>query len=112
MVKNIIWIVIVAVIGVPSWQIGTIMLEKKKTGYMLQEQANTIKRYQNPTLVKENTKENLETMGLPAEFSFEVLGRKEVKIRYTYYGAATIFGYTYYDTTVDMEFVTEEGAWD
>lgn len=51
-------------------------------------------------------------MGLPAKFSFETLGRKEVKIGYQYYGAATIFGFTYYDTTVDMEFVTEEGAWD
>ena len=112
MVKNIIWIVIVAVIAVPSWQIGTVMLEKKKTGYMLQEQANTIKRYQRPDLVKKNIKENLETMGLSAKFSFEVLGSKKVKIGYTYFGDATIFGFTYYDTTVDMEFVTEEGAWD
>ncbi|WP_339133830.1 MAG: hypothetical protein WGN25_13805 [Candidatus Electrothrix sp. GW3-4] len=112
MVKNIIWIVIVAVIGVPSWQIGTIMLEKKKTGYMLQEQANSIKRYQRPDLVKKYVEENLETMGLPTNFSFEVLGSRKVKIDYTYYGAATLFGYTYYDTTVDMEVVTEEGTWD
>ncbi|RWX51915.1 hypothetical protein VU01_10634 [Candidatus Electrothrix marina] len=112
MVKNIIYIVILAVIGIPSWQIGTVMLEKKKVGYTLQEQANSIKRYQRPDLVKEHVKENLEIMGLPAKFSFETLGRKEVKIGYQYYGAATIFGFTYYDTTVDMEFVTEEGAWD
>ncbi|MDU9050588.1 MAG: hypothetical protein Q3M30_17205 [Candidatus Electrothrix sp. Rat3] len=112
MVKNIIYIVILAVIGVPSWQIGTVMLEKKKTGYMLQEQANSIKRYQRPDLVEKQVKENLELMGLPTKFSLEVLGRKEVKIGYKYYGAATIFGYTYYDTTVNMEVVTEEGAWD
>lgn len=30
MVKNIIYIVILAVIGIPSWQIGTVMLEKKE----------------------------------------------------------------------------------
>ncbi|MCI5211412.1 MAG: hypothetical protein D3910_22110 [Candidatus Electrothrix sp. ATG2] len=112
MVKNIIYIVIVAVIGVPSWQVGTVMLEKKKTAYMLQEQANKIKKYQKPDLIKRYVKENLETMGLPAKFSFEALGRQKVKIGYTYYGDATIFGYTYYDTTVDMEVVTEEGAWD
>ncbi|XCN75373.1 MAG: hypothetical protein Q3M24_11785 [Candidatus Electrothrix aestuarii] len=112
MVKNIIWIVIVAVIGVPSWQIGSIMLEKKKTGYMLQEQANSIKKYRRPDLVKKQVKENLELMGLPSKFSFEELGRKKVKIGYTYYGDATIFGYTYYDTTVDMKIVTGEGTWD
>ena len=74
MVKNIIYIVVLAVIGIPSWQIGTVMLEKKKVGYTLQEQANSIKRYQRPDLVKEHVKENLEIMGLPAKFSFETLG--------------------------------------
>ena len=112
MVKNIIWIVIAAVIGVPSWQIGSVMLEKKKTGYMLQEQANSIKRYQRPDLVQDQVKENLELMGLPTKFFLETLGPKKVKISYKYYGAATIFGYTYYDTTVDMQVVTEEGYWD
>lgn len=113
MVKNIIYIVIAAIIGVPSWQIGTIMLEKKKTSYMLQEQANSIKKYyQNTDLIKRNLKENLESMDLPTKFTFEVLELKKVKIGYKYYGAATIFGYTYYDTTVNMQVVTEKGSWD
>ena len=112
MVKNIIYIVIVAIIGIPSWQIGSIMLEKKKTGYMLQEQANSIKRYQSPEIVEKSVKENLEAMGLPAKFSFEALERKKVKIKYTYYGAATLLGYTYYSTKDNMEVVTEDGAWD
>ncbi|CAK8719616.1 DUF4845 domain-containing protein [Candidatus Electrothrix laxa] len=112
MVKNIIYIVILAVIGIPSWQIGGIMLEKKKVGYTLQEQANSIKRHQNPELVKKHVQENLEIMGLPAKFSFESLGNKAVKLGYTYYGEATIFGFTYYDTTLDIEVVTEDGVWD
>ena len=112
MVKNIIYIVILAVIGVPSWQVGGVMLEKKNTGYMLQEQANSIKRYQRPDLIEKQLRKNLELMGLPTEFTFESLGQKKVKIGYTYYGAAIIFGYTYYDTTLDMEVVTEEGTWD
>ncbi|MCW5204247.1 hypothetical protein VU13_02025 [Desulfobulbus sp. US5] len=112
MVKNIIYIVILAVIGVPSWQIGSIMLEKKKTGYMLQEQANSIKRHQRTDLVEKQLEKNLKLMGLPTEFSFESLERTKIKIGYKYYGAAIIFGYTYYDTTVDMEVVTADGTWD
>jgi len=112
MVKNIIYIIIVAVIGIPSWQIGSIMLEKKNTGYMLQEQANTIKRHHRPDLIKKYVKENLELAGLPAKFSFEALGSNKVKIGYTYHGAATIFGYTYYNTRLDMKVVTEDGTWD
>ncbi|MCI5125238.1 MAG: hypothetical protein D3925_12380 [Candidatus Electrothrix sp. AR5] len=112
MVKNIIYIIIIAVIGIPSWQIGVIMLEKKNTGYMLQEQVNSIKRHHNPELVKKHVKENLELAGLPAKFSFEILKPNKVKINYTYYGAAIILGYTYYDTTLDMEVITEDGTWD
>ncbi|MCI5160687.1 MAG: hypothetical protein D3917_01420 [Candidatus Electrothrix sp. AX5] len=112
MVKNIIYIIILAVIGVPSWQIGTVILEKKQVGYMLQEQANSIKRYQRPDLVKKGVKEGLAAMELPEKFTFESLGLKKVKIGYTYSGDATVFGYTYYDKTVDMEFTTEDGAWD
>jgi hypothetical protein len=109
MVKNIIYIIIVAVIGIPSWQIGTVMLEKKKVGYTLQEQANKIKKYDNADLVKKHLKENLELMDLPTEFSFETLERRKIKIGYKYYGAATIFGYTYYEVAEDMEAITEEG---
>jgi hypothetical protein len=112
MVKNIIYIVILAVIGVPSWQIGTVLLEKKQVGYMLQEKANSIKRYQRPDLVQKGIKEGLAAMELPEEFKFESLGQKKVKIGYKYYGDATVFGYTYYDTTDDMEVTTEDGAWD
>ncbi|MCI5160116.1 MAG: hypothetical protein D3906_17180 [Candidatus Electrothrix sp. AUS1_2] len=112
MVKNIIYIVIAAVIGVPSWQIGTVMLEKKKTVYMLQEQANSIKKYNNADLVKSHLKENLELMELPTEFSFETLEQRKVKIGYTYYGAATIFGYTYYEVNEDIEAVTEDSEFD
>ena len=112
MVKNIIYIIIVAVIGIPSWQIGGIMLEKKNVTHTLREQANSIKRHHQPELVKKHTKEDLELMGLPATFSFEALGSNKIKLGYTYYGAAIIFGYTYYDTTEDMEAVTEDGTWD
>lgn len=113
MVKNIIWIVIVAVIGVPSWQIGSIMLEKKKTSYMLQEQANSAKKYyQKHNLIKRYLKENLEAMDLPTDFTFKALKPKKVEIGYTYHGAATIFGYTYYEKTEDIQVVTEDGTWD
>jgi hypothetical protein len=112
MVKNIIYILIVAVIGIPSWQVGRIMLEKKKTTYMIQEQANKIKKYDNEEIVKRNLKTNLKNMGLPTEFTFETLKRRKVKIGYKYHGAATIFDYTYYETTANIEAVTEDGAYD
>ena len=112
MVKNIIYIIILAVIGIPSWQIGVIMLEKKNTGYMLQEQANSIKRHHRPDLIKKHVKEKLDLAGLPATFSLESLESNKVKIGYTYSGAAIILGYTYYDTTVDIEVITADGTWD
>ena len=112
MVKNIIYIVIAVVIVVPSWQVGTVMLEKKKVTYMIQEQANKIKKYDNADIVKNHLKENLELMDLPTEFSFETLERRKVKIGYTYHGDATIFGYTYYEVSEDIEAVTEDGEFD
>jgi hypothetical protein len=112
MVKNIIYIVIVAVIGVPSWQIGTVMLEKKKTHVMLQEQVNRIKKHNKPELVKKYIKENLELMGLPTEFSFKSPERVKVQVNYTYHGNATIFGYTYYEVEEEMEVITEDGKFD
>ena len=111
MVKNIIYLIIAVVIIVPSWQVGTIMLEKKKVTYMIQEEANKIKKYDNPDLVKRYVKENLELMNLPTEFSFKVLERRKVKIGYSYYGAATLFGYTYYEVSEEIEAVTEDGKW-
>ncbi|MCI5164828.1 MAG: hypothetical protein D3903_01760 [Candidatus Electrothrix sp. GM3_4] len=112
MVKNIIYIVILAVIGIPSWQIGGIIFEKKNVTHTLREQANSIKKHHRIDLIQKYTKEKLEAIGLPTEFSLEALGLKKVKLGYTYYGAATIFGYTYYETTEDMEAVTEDGIWD
>jgi hypothetical protein len=112
MFKNIIYIVIVAVIGVPSWQIGRVILEKKKVTYLIQEQANKIKKYDNADLVKRHLKENLESMGLPTEFSFKTLARRKVQINYTYYGDATIFGYTYYEVEEEMEAITEDSKFD
>ncbi|MCW5213395.1 hypothetical protein VU04_10855 [Desulfobulbus sp. TB] len=112
MVKNIIYILIVAVIGVPSWQIGTVILEKKQVTYLIQEQANKIKKYDNPDLVKKYLKENLEIMNLPTEFSFKSLERRKVKIGYTYNGDATIFGYTYYEVEEKIEAITEDGQFD
>ncbi len=112
MVKNIIYIFIVAVIGIPSWQVGTVILEKKKVTYLIQEQANKIKKYNNEDLVKKHLKENLELMGLPTKFSFKSLERRKVKINYTYNGDATIFGYTYYEVEEDMEAITEDSKFD
>ncbi|MCI5224359.1 MAG: hypothetical protein D3924_17245 [Candidatus Electrothrix sp. AR4] len=110
MVKNIIYIFIAALIGIPSWQIGSIIMTKKKTTYMIQEQANKIKKYDNENIIKGNLKTNLELMGLPTDFTFEKLERRKVKIGYTYHGAATIFGYTYYKTSEVIEAVTVEGS--
>jgi hypothetical protein len=108
MVKNIVYIVILAVIGIPSWQIGTIMLEKKKATSIIEEQANKIKKYDNEDIVKKNLTTNLELMNLPTEFTFETLARRKIKIGYKYYGAATIFGYTYYETRKDIEAITAD----
>jgi hypothetical protein len=88
------------------------MLEKKKTSVMLQEQANKIKKHDDPKLVKRYVKENLEIMGLPTKFSFKSLERRKVQLNYTYYGDATIFGFTYYEVEEDMEFVTEDSKFD
>ncbi len=107
MVKNFIYVVILAAIVVPSWQIGTIILQKKNVGYMLQKQANSIKSHHRVKLIKESVKTNLETMKLPSTFSLEELSRKKVKIGYTYSGAASIFGYTYYQTSATMEYITQ-----
>jgi hypothetical protein len=111
MVKNIIYIIIAAVIGVPSWQIGTIMLQKKKVSYTIQEQANKIKKYDNEELVKKNLAKELELMGLPTNFSFETLERRKVKITYKYHREAILFGYSYFEKTEDIKAVTEEGKW-
>ena len=109
MVRNIITAVIVAAIVVSSWQIGSIILEKKSVAYMLQEEANSAKKsYNQHKFIPENLKKNLELKGLPTEFTFEVLDNRKVKIDYQYNGAATVFGYTYYQTTETLSAVTAD----
>ena len=98
MVRNIIYALILAAIVVPSWQIGSIILEKKSISYMLEEHAVSIRKHDRDEIVKNNLKKNLELKGLPTEFTYEVLKRRKVKITYRYIGAATVFGYTYYQT--------------
>ncbi|MCI5145076.1 MAG: hypothetical protein D3923_05980 [Candidatus Electrothrix sp. AR3] len=107
MVQKIVIFVVLAVIGVPSWQVGTIILEKKKATYMLQEQANSIKKHDKEEIVKKNLKKNLELMNLPTSFSFEVLERRKIKLIYRYSGSATLFGYTYYEVNESLEAITE-----
>ena len=98
MVQNIIYTLIFAAIVVSSWQIGSIRLEMRTIGYMLEKHAISIRRYDNNEIVKNNLKKDLELKGFPTEFTYEVLERRKVKITYQYFGAATVFGYTYYQT--------------
>ena len=109
MIRNIITAIILAAIVVPSWQIGSIMMEKKSVTYLLQEQANSAKKsnsYHN--FIPQNLKMELERMGLPTKFAFEVLHNRKVRIGYQYNGAATIFGYTYYQTSETLSVVTPD----
>ena len=100
MIMNIIYAVFLTMIVVPSWQIGSTIMEKKSVTHMLQEQANNTNNYRYSESVSKNTlKKNLELKGLPTEFTFEVLEGRKVRISYQYYGAATVFGYTYYQTS-------------
>ncbi len=112
MVRNIVIILILAVIGVPSWQIGTITLQKKKTGYVLQEQANKIKKYDNEELIKKDLTKELELLGLPTQFKMERPERFKLKISYNYSAAASVFGKTYYQVNELMEKITEDSKFD
>ena len=112
MIRNIVIVLILALIGVPSWQIGTIMIQKKQVKYMLQEQANSIKRYPSEDVVKRNLTDELTTLKLPTNFTFEVLEMRQVRIRYIYKAAASVFGYTYYQVNEPLEAVTEEGQFE
>jgi hypothetical protein len=109
MVRNIVIVLVLVFICVPSWQIGTILIQKKQVAHLLQEQSNSIKRYDNADLVKKNLKEQLEIMELPSSFAFERTGRWEVKIKYEYNAAASVFGHTYYEVSETLEAVTEDG---
>ncbi len=112
MVRNIVIVLILAVIGVPSWQIGTITLQKKKTGYVLQEQANKIKKYGNEDLIKQELTKELGLLGLPTQFKMDRLEQYKLKITYNYAASASIFGKTYYQVSEVMEKVTEDSKFD
>lgn len=109
MVRNILITLVLVLICVPSWQIGSIMIQKKQIGHLLEEQANSIKRYDNEDIVKKNLKEQLEIMGLPSNFTFERPERWKVKIKYEYNAAASVFGHTYYEVSETLEASTEDG---
>jgi len=112
MVRNIVIVLVLVVICVPSWQIGTIMLQKKKTGYVLQEQANKIKKYGNEDIVKQHLTEELKLLGLPTQFKMERLEQYKLKITYNYSASASVFGKTYYEVGEVMEKVTEDSSFD
>ncbi len=112
MVRNIVIVLILLLICVPSWQIGTIMIQKKQVTYMLEEQANSIKRYQQEDIVKKNLASELATLNLPTNFTFEMLEIRKVRIRYIYKAAASIFGYTYYEVNAPLEAITEDGKFE
>ncbi len=109
MVRNILIALVLALICVPSWQIGTIMIQKKQLSNLLQEQANSIKRYDNEEMVKKNLKEQLGVMKLSDKFTLERTDRWQVKIKYEYNAAASVFGHAYYEVHETMEALTEEG---
>ena len=73
MVRNIISAVILAIIVVPSWQIGSILWEKQSVTFMLQEKANSIRRYNRVEIVQNNLKKELELRGLPTVSIFEAM---------------------------------------
>jgi hypothetical protein len=112
MVRNIVIILILAVIGVPSWQVGMITLQKKKVGYVVQEQANKIKKYDNEELIRQHLTKELELLGLPTQFKMERPEHFKLKITYNYMASASVFGKTYYEVAETIEKVTEEGAFD
>lgn len=100
MIGNIIYTVIFIMIVVPSWQIGSIKMEKMDVTHILQEHANNANKYNySEKVTKDALKRDLEREGLPSEFTFEALEGRKVRISYQYHDAATVFGYTYYQTS-------------
>ena len=83
-------------------------MEKQSVTYMLQEKANSIRRYNRVEIVQNNLKKDLELKGLPTESTFEAMEGRKIKISYQYCGAATVFGYTYYQTTETLSAVTAD----
>ena len=107
MVRNIINVIILAIIVVPSWQIGSVIWEKQSVTYMLQEKANSIKRY-GVKIIQNNLEKDLKLKGLHTVSIFEAMEGGKIQISYQYYGAATLFGYTYYQTSETLSAVTED----
>lgn len=108
MMRNIINAIILAIIVVPSWQIGSIIWEKQSVTFMLQEKANSIRKHNRVGTVQDNLKKDLELKGLPTQSTIEAMEGRKIKISYHYYGAATVFGYTYYQTSEILSAVTAD----
>ena len=109
MIRNIIYAVIVAAVVTVSWQVGSILLEKRGITYLLEEQANSVKKYQyTDGMIEYNLEKELKQKGLPTQYTIEVLeeGNKgKVRISYRYNRVASVFGYPYYqvDETISAE---------
>ncbi len=109
MISNIIYAVILVLVAVPSWQIGTIQLDKVTITHKLEEQANNINRYNySDKLAKDNVRDYLENKGLPTQFTYQQISEDKVRITYQYHGVATVFGYTYYQTSEMLSGETAE----
>ncbi|WP_163338198.1 hypothetical protein [Desulfopila sp. IMCC35008] len=103
MIRNFVYVIIFIMIVVPAWQISSIKMEKLSIEDMLQQAANKSNKYRNSdSRTRENLKKDLESKGLSPVFTFETLEGKNVRISYQYYGAATVFGYTYYETSENL----------
>jgi Tfp pilus assembly protein PilE len=111
MVRNIVIVLILAVIAVPSWQIGTIKIQKNSIKQLLEEQANSIKKYE-VDFVKDRLKGKLQEMKLPTEFKLDSKEQWKIKITYNYTAAASVFGHTYYQANEQIVAETEEGSFD
>lgn len=108
MVRNILIVVILAAICVPSWQIGSIMIQKSSIQQALHEHANKIKKYE-VDIVKDQLKKKLTEMQVPADFKLERKEQWKIKITYVYKASATVFGHTYYQVNEQIVQETEEG---
>ncbi|WP_417914926.1 hypothetical protein [Candidatus Electronema sp. JM] len=107
MVRNILIVVVLAIICVPSWQIGSIMIQKKSIRQTLHEHANKIKKYE-VDMVKDQLKKKLTEMQVPAEFKLEQKEQWKIKLTYVYKASAAVFGHTYYQVNEQIVEETED----
>jgi hypothetical protein len=97
MVRNIVYAVIFAAIVTVSWQIGSIILEKKEIAILLQAHSNTINRYDyRDGMIQNELTTDLKEKGLPTQFTVEMLEKRKVRISYQYIRSASIFGRPYF----------------